>query len=109
MSKQEQLYQKIDELQAELLITLKQNLQLLQEKDAILKESNAIKDVIIETLDELMPDKIYGYVHQNIYESTGSAGLSKDKEAYEGSGTHIPLFKFPMSILKLREVIKKYE
>lgn len=109
MSKQEQLYQKIDELQDEVLATLEQNLQLVQDKARLLDEVVALKQTILSVLNELTPDKIYGYVNPNIYESVGSAGLSNDFEAYKGKGTHIPLYKLPQSILKVREVIKKYE
>lgn len=107
VSKQKELYNKIDQLQDQVLATLKENLQLLKDKEQLLDEVTKLKQIILETLDELTPDKIYGYVNESIYESCGSAGLSNDFEAYKGSGTHIPLYKLPRSILKVREVLTK--
>ncbi|MBJ5399010.1 DUF551 domain-containing protein [Salmonella enterica subsp. enterica serovar Litchfield] len=37
----------------------------------------------------------YGYVHKDIYESCGTAGLSNDHEAYRNSNTHIALYTAP--------------
>lgn len=38
----------------------------------------------------------YGYVHQAIYESTGSCALTNDHEAYRGTnGSHISLYTRP--------------
>lgn len=34
----------------------------------------------------------YGYVHKDIYESCGTAGLSNDRDAYRNSDTHIALY-----------------
>lgn len=106
MSNEEDLYAAIDQLQDELITAMHETVQLLKDKQALAEENGRLKKVITNTLDELMPDKIYGYVHESIYEANGSAGLSKDGEAYKGSGTHIPLYKFPMSILKACEVTK---
>ena len=35
----------------------------------------------------------YGYVHQSVYEQSGSCGLSNDHEAYRDSKTHISLYR----------------
>ncbi|MGL5218255.1 MAG: DUF551 domain-containing protein, partial [Plesiomonas shigelloides] len=37
----------------------------------------------------------YGYVHKDIYESCGTAGLSNDRDAYRNSDTHIALYTAP--------------
>lgn len=39
-----------------------------------------------------MDSEPYGYVHQSVYEQSGSCGLSNDHEAYRDSKTHIPLY-----------------
>ncbi|MFH2472314.1 hypothetical protein [Citrobacter freundii] len=39
--------------------------------------------------------KPYGYVHNGIYESCGTSGLSNDHEAYCSSNTHIALYTAP--------------
>ncbi|HDX9099759.1 TPA: hypothetical protein RQO68_005527 [Klebsiella michiganensis] len=40
-----------------------------------------------------MDGEPYGYVHQSVYEQSGSCGLSNDHEAYRDSKTHIPLYR----------------
>lgn len=37
----------------------------------------------------------YGYVHKDIYESCGTAGLSNGRDAYSNSDTHIALYTAP--------------
>ena len=40
-----------------------------------------------------MDSEPYGYVHQSVYEQSGSCGLSNDHEAYRDSKTHISLYR----------------
>ncbi len=37
----------------------------------------------------------YGYVHQAVFETNGTCGLSNDHESYADSSTHIPLYRTP--------------
>ena len=59
--------------------------------------------VLIDAVLAAYEQEPYGYVHQAIYESTGSCALTNDHEAYRGTnGSHIPLYTHPApSVLKL--------
>lgn len=46
----------------------------------------------------------YGYVHKDIYESCGTAGLSNDHEAYRNSNTHIALYTAPPALVDFPDV-----
>ncbi|EPO5351088.1 hypothetical protein ACUB1S_005580 [Klebsiella michiganensis] len=53
------------------------------------EESQELARIALAAIDS----EPYGYVHQAVYEQSGSCGLSNDHEAYRDSKTHIPLYR----------------
>lgn len=73
----------------------RERLEQLADENTICKVSWDERIEMARALLAVMDAKPYGYVHKNLYETCGGAGLSSDHEAYVNSTSHIPLCTTP--------------